>query len=526
MNMKRGTLSLLLLGLAIVPAMHAQKSRKKHPVIVEFLEFFNNPDLFVRRDQVERLAKVQTPESVDLLVRQGLTDVEDVVREKASWALGQMTAADARARVIESLGSSKALTRRGVALGLGYMTGEDPPVAPLAERLGSDSSPIVREGAAQALGMLMAEAAGPSLIAGLSDKNNDVLVAVIDALALIVPAKAAAPLEPHLNHANWRVQVAALNALGHIRARSSIDPIIDYMAEARGRPRMDARRALMRITQRTFGMNAKTWASWWNRTKTTSWQVPPPKEEEKEKVVVTEKAAPSDGYAHKPMRYHRITTYSKRVLFVLDISASMRDPILLARGRDSGSRNIKDIATVKAKIAREELASFLRGLPKTASFNIIAFETNVRVWKKTAQKASAGTVQAAIRWVERQKPRMPSGGTKQSSGRDSEGRLMGRTNTYGALRAVFGLTPKGRAGVTGGKRRKRPRWDTVFLLTDGQPTEGEFVKPQEILDEVRRWNKIFKLEINCIGMSATGTMRILLDGLAQMTGGKAVYLGK
>ena len=522
------TAPILCLLPLLAATLAAQKPPKKNPIIVEFLQTIGDKDHFVRRDQVERLARVQTPEAVGLLLKKGLTDAEDIVRERAVWALSRMKETEARQTVLEGLSSSDTRIRSGTALALGGM--EEPAFAlePLIGILGGDRSAAVRVAAAEALGVLGDEGATDALVAALNDRNYEVVIAAADSLGLIRPLRAAQALCGLLRHANWRVQVAALNALGAIRARESIGPILSYMEVAEGRPRMDARRALVKITHRTFGMNAETWREWWNRTKDTPWKVPAEKPED-EKREAERAAAPSGGYGRRPLRYHRLTTYSERILFVLDISSSMNDPILVKRGRDTGSRALRDVATPKLKLAREELAFALRGLDKHARFNVIVFETDVRHWKKDAQKATRGNIQAAIRWVQRQKARRgASSGMKSSSGRDSKGRIWGRTNTYGALRAVYGLPVEGRGGVTpgSGERRRRPLWDTVFFLTDGEPTEGEYVKVEEILDEVRRWNKTYKIEINCIGMNATNSMRQLLDGLARITGGRAVYLGK
>ena len=95
--MKMLILVVLLIAGALPGTATAQNRKKpKHPIILEFLKYSRSHDHFVRRDQVERLAKVQTPESVELIVKKGLTDSEDIVREKASWALGQMKTPEAR----------------------------------------------------------------------------------------------------------------------------------------------------------------------------------------------------------------------------------------------------------------------------------------------------------------------------------------------------------------------------------------------------------------------------------------------
>jgi predicted protein tyrosine phosphatase len=63
---------------------------------------------------------------------------------------------------------------------------------------------------------------------------------------------------------------------------------------------------------------------------------------------------------------------------------------------------------------------------------------------------------------------------------------------------------------------KDPEVDTIYLLTDGEPTTGRLVAPEDILDEVLRWNRQRQIVIHCIGI---GTDADLLKRLAQESGG-------
>ena len=109
---------------------------------------------------------------------------------------------------------------------------------------------------------------------------------------------------------------------------------------------------------------------------------------------------------------------SKKLLFVIDVSASMLDPIRVKRGRTDPEGPTK--ASPKLDLAREELARVLRTLDEHTNFNVIAFESDIRFFKKEAVPGTPGNVQEAIQWVEKQKPRtVSSGGARQSSGVDS-----------------------------------------------------------------------------------------------------------
>jgi hypothetical protein len=516
---------LLITGL-VAPAVErvgAQDEAKPDPVIADFLKYYPQSDTEARRDLVARMVKVQTPECVAALVKYALQDPEYAVREEAANVLARMEPKETQAAVVEALSHGKETVREGAALALGKMKHDgEPPVEVLCKVVSSDRSVDVVAAAAESLGAIGSKKATPALVELARSRAEILCIAAADALSLLKDEAAAGTLIELLGHRSWRVQVAALNALGATRSKKAIDPLIEYLDAAEGRPREDARRALMRTTQRTFGMDAKTWRDWWDRVKDT-WEVPPEKEVEDDD--------PGRGYARKPTRYHRITTFSDKIIFAIDISTSMEDPIQIKAGVRSQEEKYQRRwqGTRKLEIAREELAFCLRGLDPETKFNVIAFETDVRTWKRAPVSATSGNVQAAIRWIMKQKARRPStSGMKTSSGRGADGMVIGRTNTYACLRQIFGLKGlrgKGRTtrGHGGGPK---PRWDTCFFLSDGTPTEGEITNIEEILDEVRRWNRSAKMVIHTIGMNETGSFRTLMDGLARITGGKAVYVGK
>ncbi|MAG57983.1 MAG: hypothetical protein CMJ83_16990 [Planctomycetes bacterium] len=523
----------LLLGLALLSSLACAQGAKdeKNPIIEEFRKYFRSPEPEVRRDQVERLAKVNSKESVQLLISKGLRDDVYSVREKAIWALSRVTDQGAMDELFAAVLAPKAETREGVVLAIGAMTAlDDNPmgrtavVRLLTSKLGTDRSELVRSAIAESLGMLGDVKAAAALITALNDKAERVVISAVDSLGILKAPEGGRPLIPLLQHGSWRVQVAALRALGRIRIKESIGPIIDYLASATGRPTEDARNALVKITQRTFGMNATTWREWWDRNQ-SGWEVPP------EGKPKTEKEVGNAGYGRKPTRYHRIETFSKRIIFVIDISNSMKTPILVKAGTKP-KRPGPDLGTPKILLAREELATCLTGMNSEVWFNIIAFETGVRQFKKTAVRASPGTIQAALRWIEKQRPRKAGGNRRrQSSDVDKNGWILGKTNTYGALAAVFGLKIDPKHGVRSttapspGKKR-RPKWDTCFFLSDGEPTVGVVVNIEEILQDVKRWNKTCKMIIHCIGMEHQAGVATLLNGLAQITGGKCVFVGK
>jgi HEAT repeat protein len=494
--------------------------------VKEFQRHVASDEPRVRAEQMERLATVDFPEAVRLLQNHGLKDSEYSVRERATWALSQMKSETSRAAVLAGFKDGNESVRAGTAVAVAKMNPR--PASAVADivALLSDQREEVQIAACEALGMVASkDAAGPLAAVATSPKER-VGVAAADALSLIKDPASASTLIAMLSGGTWRTQGAAINALSQLRVREAIEPLIAYLKDSQGRPREDARAALQHITTNDFGMNAARWEEWWKGVQ-SDWKVPPLPSKKGPEVV--EKG---DRYGRVERGYHQMKITSHRLLFVIDVSSSMLDPIRVKRGRTDSEDKVTK-ASPKLDLAREELARTLRTLDENTTFNVIAFESDIRFFKKEPISGTPGNIQEAILWVEKQKPRtINTGGARQSSGIDADGMLMGRTNTYGALKAAFGLPhrprKKNEGGTTGGaSTAPKPKIDTVYFLTDGEPTEGETTNIDEILQDVKQWNRSARVIINTIGMNAeTGALKNLLIGLANVTGGQCIFVGE
>ena len=63
--------------------------------------------------------------------------------------------------------------------------------------------------------------------------------------------------------------------------------------------------------------------------------------------------------------------------------------------------------------------------------------------------------------------------------------------------------------------------DTIYLLTDGDPSAGRIKDVEGIAEEVRRWNRTRQIVIHCIGI---GTDSPLLKRLAAENGGSYKFV--
>lgn len=504
------------------PVLSAEDEQR----IKEFKQFANDPNDKIRAEQMERIAFVDNAEGAGLLVSVGLKDDSFHVRDRATYALSTMKTPEAISVIVNGLKNQNEFVQGGCIIALARMEkrpeGVARDIAVVAETARKEE---VRISACEALGIIGSKDGTKALMSCVVGAPEKVAIAALDSLALVNDPTAAATAIGALKGGTWRTQLAAIHALEVMRVKEGVMPLIDYLAASEGRPKDECRKVLERLTQMTLGYNVENWMTWWKRAE-ADWKFPPPKKEEKE-------VGGKDQYGRGVPVYHKMPIVTKKVLFVIDISNSMLDEIRVKRGRGE-AKDLQFQSSPKLDLAREELASALRALDDNTFFNLCAFETDVRPWQKEPVKATKERIQEAIRWIEGQKPATPnnSRSMRQSDGLNSDGMMAGRTNTYAALKYVFGFPPgkpkTGTGGTTGNPRKAGGVGgiDTCFFLTDGEPTEGETTNIDEILADVKVWNKSAKIKINCVGMSETRGLRTLLDDLAKSTGGQCIFVGE
>lgn len=277
---------------------------------------------------------------------------------------------------------------------------------------------------------------------------------------------------------SWVVRAAAVDVLRALHEPAAIPALIEFLGrDDLGRLREDACRALRSLTGETHGPYRQPWADWWEDGRAT---FDPPRRP----AALAALVAPPTG-----VTFYGISTFSERVILVVDVSGSMAERSTSA-GRPASDRKID--------VARRELAAAVDGLDeRRARFGVVLFDRGVRRFGAGLSKADPASRSAARAWVAAREP-------------------AGETNLYDALREAFRLASglDGPAPPAGGA-------DTVFLLTDGKPTTGGVVMTDRILDAVQRWNRAARLTVHCVGVGAHDAA--LLQALATMTGGQYVH---
>ncbi|MCA8955375.1 MAG: HEAT repeat domain-containing protein [Planctomycetes bacterium] len=358
------------------------------------------------------------------------------------------------------------------------------------------------------------------LVKYLADPDPTVRISAADAVGKLKLRAIGDHLVPLLSDKYWQVQAAAILASGQARVEKAIDPLIELMRHE-GRFKTDTAEALFLITMKDFGANPDLWAKSLTSLRGFGWKMPSDAEVAKAKAA---RKRSDEFYGKKDGRktFGGIVTTSTRVLFIIDISGSMEDHVV-EKQKFTGS--YEDYS--KLSIVKTELVNTIDSLDKNTLFNIVAFATNLRPWKKDLVPANVVTKSAAKAWVRRLKPLGGSESSEAATVGLSSDLSQGKTNTFKALMYPFDIDPDKEIKVvfTGGDSRRmvKRKLDTVFFLSDGRPSVGKYVDTEEILKEVLRVNKVYRMTLHTIAIGQF--QKTFLQTLAQQNGGEFVDLG-
>jgi len=345
------------------------------------------------------------------------------------------------------------------------------------------------------------------------DKEFQVQVAALASIQKSNLKKTGPKLVKLINSPVWQVQVAAIECHGGIRTREAVEPLIELL-KSEGRLKIDASEALFKITARDYGTDYDMWKKQWKfLTSIKGFRLPTDAELEKA-AESRKKYAKMYGKSPGSKTFAGIPTTSTRVVFVIDVSASMNDVVVdREKFRDRNYPSFQRLDIVKT-----ELINTIDSLDGSTYFNIIAFASKIRTWKKWLVRGNINNRASAISFVKSLRPVGVTAGPFGSGGDPS-----GKTNTFAALMAAFDLDPSKDIVVTGKVKKRALKLDTIYFLTDGRPTIGKYVDIEDILREVRKINEVRKVVIHCISIGEFQAS--FLKRLAAENGGVFVNLG-
>ena len=273
-----------------------------------------------------------------------------------------------------------------------------------------------------------------------------------------------------LVHPQWDTRMAALVAIEELRDRDSVGKIIERMPEEDGRMLHEFSQTLFRLTGQPYGKSHGGWKAWWSKEGKDKDLISKSelrkriKEEEIRRLKQRSKAS-----------FFGIKIISKRVIFIIDVSGSMNE---------SMRTRYVDQATGETRmtVAQRELKKSIDNLDRGALFNLITFSSDVTEW---LDEGVVGSEQKTRDEAKEYAEKLGAGGG---------------TNIYGAMKAAF----------------QDENVDTIYFLSDGEPTVGEEIDPRVIRDSVARWNENRGIQINCVAIG--GSLQVL-EWMAEDSGG-------
>ncbi len=274
----------------------------------------------------------------------------------------------------------------------------------------------------------------------------------------------------NLGDEDWRVAAAAVATLLELRRPESLLWLIEAGEPRRDRLRSDAAGALEKLTGEAFGPNFGAWRRWL-ADQPPDLRLPDP--EVAALLLEQARAARANPEQHTTT-YHGIPVPRGPVVFVLDTSGSMA-----ARRAGRKQSDLRHFA--------EAIERVLRNLPESQLFDLVLFGSEVEVWRELPSPASPANVEDAVRLLRR---------TPAAGG----------TNLYDALEAALALEGA----------------QTIFLLTDGQPTMGQRTAPGDVLLGIEHRNRDRGVRIHTI--AAGSVAADFLQRLAESNDGEAVDL--
>lgn len=358
-----------------------------------------------------------------------------------------------------------------------------------------------------------------ALVPLLEDKEVPVRMAALLAMAKLQHPKSNRLVIPLLEDEEWRIRAAAIRVLRANRNVVAIPPLIAMLEREKGRLVDDAHAALEDLCDKKLPADHARWVKWWDRNK-LGFKVPSLEEvarrraKEKEQDSAYDRAPRDGGYPP----YHGIKTRSRKILFVLDVSASMANRVVIDELDPKAVAAFEErygTSRVKIDVAREELIEMVAGLKPYAWFNILIFNSEVDTWKADLLPANPGNRNKAIKWLSK----LTAESLVATGGRRG-GAIKGETNTHAALAMAFDVVK----GTEIKKTDYKTAADTIFFLSDGRPSTGKITEPQPLVEWVRELNARALMVIHTISFGNEN--KALMEMLAHDSGGQAVSVGR
>jgi len=433
-----------------------------------------------------------------------LRSENELVRETIVIVLSKTTSEKVRKWLrTQGLSGYRGVTRAYVARVIGNI--DDREAGDELLKYADDGFWLTRAHVARALGKIGHEPAIPVLRSMVSDKAQKARIAAMDALGRFGEKAGSAwsMVADELGTARWQVRSAATECLGNLGQMASVEALISRMEIETGRIRKDIREALKKITRDDLGRNPKYWREWWKKAKArVGGGIPERDDKPKEQPKIGERSVT------KIPTYYGIQVFSEGIGYVLDVSSSMNTTIKIDPNWVKKQRRDYPYEAARYDLAKSEIAASLKTLDPRVRFNLYFFRSRAFTWKSSMVNASSSNVGSANNRIAAERPPTSGGGGNSY-----------RTNYVDVFRLVLDVKP-GKDLV--GNFADTP--DTIYFLTDGQPTVGDITDTEVLNSWFRELNRFARVKVNVITFGNLGVDPEFLRRLAEDNGGVFVQV--
>ncbi len=296
-------------------------------------------------------------------------------------------------------------------------------------------------------------------------------------LGYLPRSRAFDPLMRLLDDRDHTVRCAALDAIEKLRWYPTLAPLVDRMETEDAVMRAKIHHVLVTLTGRTWPPAPVMWRKWWEAE--GAFYKLPTREAAAQSLADFKAERATANAGGTVSSFFGVPVISHRVLFIVDVSGSMGAAhVVRGQNYDSGMKG------TRLAVAKTQLLRALDALPNGDRFNVMFFHTTHELWSDGMAKLGKTNRRSAQGFIEEQMPR-------------------GGTALYDALERVFldfDLDV-----------------DTIYVLSDGQPSGGTEDRPVRIREAVEEWNRLRHITIHSISI---GGSIDLLRQLAEDSGGE------
>lgn len=428
-------------------------------------QFFADRHPRVRYRAVLALKGLKDQQAIKWLANNALRDRRASIRSGAAWVLGILKDPCAIDGLKRCLRDPQEDVRLQAVCALGLI-GDPDSLDAIRRVFLKETSSKVRAFALEAIAKI--DPQDKLIQQAITDRAYRVRMVAMESLASLGGKPAESAIQRLIDDPDWRVRAQAVKAALSVRTKACISALIGRLPKEKGRLINDISSAVCKLAG--IDIEPEGLKAWWEKNR------------EKVKIAQADVETPP-RLRQTGVEFVGVPVVSNRVIFVLDLSGSMRDKV-----KDEKGRQIS-----RLEIAKRQMIETIQGFDEQDHFNIVLlgcdkfgrYDRRQKTWRRGLTRATARNKREAIAFIRRQ-------------------RAVGWTNIYDALAQAF----------------EDPLVDTIYLLSDGGASRGIFVSTHDILEHIKRLNRFRNIVIHTIETKATtrDNQRLMRE-LASVTGG-------